>query len=225
MDRSGPPQPIECSRGGEPHPVPTTGGWPCKGHRSRDGRCCANSAMQGQEVCHAHGGRAPQNRRAAGRRLAEDGARRTLAEVGVDPIGDPVEALADLAAQAVALKDHFAARVAELDEYRYRSDMGTEQLRAELELYERAMDRAERFLGNLVKHGFDERRVQVAESQLDLMVGVLRGALDGLLGLVTRLVGERDAELAAAVEASWREAEPGIVRGELERAKGPEGGS
>lgn len=43
----------------------------CHGHRSADGQPCRNFAMRGTVVCHAHGGRAPQVRRAARFRLAE----------------------------------------------------------------------------------------------------------------------------------------------------------
>lgn len=44
---------------------------PCQAHRSRDGHPCRNFAVKGATVCHAHGGLAPQTRRAARYRLAE----------------------------------------------------------------------------------------------------------------------------------------------------------
>jgi hypothetical protein len=43
----------------------------CTARRSSDGQPCRNYAMHGQLVCHAHGGRAPQARRAAAYRLAQ----------------------------------------------------------------------------------------------------------------------------------------------------------
>jgi hypothetical protein len=43
---------------------------PCSARRS-NGNPCKNYAMLGGKVCHAHGGRAPQTRDAAQRRLAE----------------------------------------------------------------------------------------------------------------------------------------------------------
>jgi hypothetical protein len=42
----------------------------CTANRSGDGQPCGNFAMKGCWVCHAHGGRAPQTRRAAQCRLA-----------------------------------------------------------------------------------------------------------------------------------------------------------
>ncbi len=47
----------------------------CRAHRSTDGGACRNYAMRGQLVCHAHGGRTRQARRAGQLRLlaaAED---------------------------------------------------------------------------------------------------------------------------------------------------------
>lgn len=52
---------------------------PCSARRS-NGLPCANFAMHGGRVCHAHGGRAPQVKAAAVRRLTEADVRRLFAE-------------------------------------------------------------------------------------------------------------------------------------------------
>lgn len=49
----------------------------CHGHRS-DGSPCKRWAIRGGFVCPSHGGRAPQVRRAAGRRLTEVALYRTF---------------------------------------------------------------------------------------------------------------------------------------------------
>ncbi len=59
--------------------------------------------MRGTTVCHAHGGRAPQTRRAADRRLAESEARAVVLAHDLEPVTDPFTALAALAAEVVAV--------------------------------------------------------------------------------------------------------------------------
>lgn len=185
--------PIDCATCGSTHPRG------CVGHVDEEGsplRPCSNWPMRGGTVCHAHGGRAPQVRRAAERRLAEHAARASLADVVVDPIDNPLDKLAELAAEAWALKGHFADVVAQLrDQYRFTDDKGAEHLDARVVLLERAMDRCQKFLADWVRLGFEERKARLDDARAQLV----RVAIAGVLG-----------ELGLAVEA------PG-VRGALER--------
>jgi hypothetical protein len=70
--------------------------------------------IRGGTVCWRHGGNAPQVRRAATRRLAEAAVRRTLDEVEVSEIEDPVSTFAVLTSEALALKELLSERVASL---------------------------------------------------------------------------------------------------------------
>jgi hypothetical protein len=65
---------------------------PCRARRSRDGGRCQNWAMRGSAVCHAHGGRAGQVRRAAEQRLIDAAtealAARACRRLGIWPRAD-----------------------------------------------------------------------------------------------------------------------------------------
>lgn len=88
----------------------------CGARSSRTGEPCRAWAVVGATVCVAHGGAAPQVRRAAARRLASEQVARKLAEVEVTPIGDPLEELERLAGEAIALKNFLASRVAAIEQ-------------------------------------------------------------------------------------------------------------
>lgn len=107
---------------------------------------------------------------------SEKAARNFLAKEGYGKVDDPVEALAELGGEAIAMKNFFRAQIEEL---RYKAQTG-EQLRAEVSLYERAMDRTAKILEMLAKLGISERRTQIAESQAVLLAEVIRNVLDSL---------------------------------------------
>lgn len=144
------------------------------------GARCAKAAILGGSVCRSHGGAAPQVKAQAARRLAEAGAARSLklADVEVTPIEDPLSKLADVAAMAVAWMDHIAPKLDELHSWSATTEGGTEQVRALVALFERSMDRSQRFLADWVRLGFDERMVAMNERQASLVAEVLRAVLD-----------------------------------------------
>lgn len=157
----------------------------CTATSPRNGRQCLAYAVTGATVCSAHGGLAPQVREAGRRRWREhvalERAAESLARQGVQPIGDPLEEYARLAAEALALKDWAGAHVAELQQRLTVVDrQGAEQLRAVIGLLERAMDRSGKFLAEYVRLGIDERRVALSERQGELVALVLTRVLVAL---------------------------------------------
>ena len=151
---------------------------PLCGAKCRDGHTCTNSPMHGSARCYMHGGASPQARLAAKRRLAQAAATKAIHRNGIAPVGDPIEGLRSLAAEAVQLKDYWAERLAALEEIRYTGQMGQEQLRSEAALFERSLDRAQKFLHDLAKLNLDERSVRLDEVRVAIFAGVVARALE-----------------------------------------------
>lgn len=159
----------------------------CSGHTSK-GKPCGRPPIHGGNVCPSHGGAAPQVRAKAEERVAEEklgkAMRRELARLEVNPVDDPLTVLSTLAGQALAFKDALAERVNTLQSIRYEDARGSEQLRSEVALFERAMDRCERFCSGMAKLNIDERRARVEEKQIELVKHALASALADMgLGL------------------------------------------
>lgn len=145
----------------------------CAATSTRSGEQCRASAVHGATVCAAHGGRAPQVKAAAKRRLANAKALQFLHEQGVPQIDNPLQAFHDLVEESVALKQFFAAQMAQLSELTSTDDQAKEQAKAMVELYERALDRAAKFLTDWVRLDMDNRwlkaNVRLTEERAKLM--------------------------------------------------------
>lgn len=152
----------------------------CWGRSKKTGSQCGAMALDGQNVCRHHGGNAPQSLRAGERRVAEaeldTEVRKQLARLDVAPVDNPLTALAELAGQVVAFKDALAGHVNALSEIRYQAGSG-EQIRAEIVLYERALDRCSSVLSNMGRLNIDERLAKVSEKQAERLIS----AIDALL--------------------------------------------
>jgi hypothetical protein len=73
------------------------------------------------------------------------------------PVEDPLLALQKLAGRALAVEETIGRIVNDLTSIRYGSEHGGEQLRAEVAVLERAMDRVGRLLVDMAKLNIDER--------------------------------------------------------------------
>lgn len=152
-----------------PAPLPTR----CVAKTKR-GTDCRNPPVPGATVCKFHGGYAPQVRAKAARRLAADRVRRSLADIEIREVDNPLFELRALTGEVIAWKDALASHVAALeDTYRFTSDEGAEHLDARVALYERGLDRAGRFLEMWARLGIDamlaEMQVRVTEGQVAAM--------------------------------------------------------
>jgi hypothetical protein len=131
----------------------------------------------GYGPCKLHGGCTPTVSRGAERERIDQEARRAL-EGFTDfaPVLDPVERLQLLAGRAEAWMTALEVKVAELTSLRY-STKTAEQIRGEIQLYERAMAATEKVLVDLARLGLDERSVRLQEAQVTLVAGALTQAL------------------------------------------------
>ena len=128
----------------------------CSAHK-KDGTPCNRWPRDEEPVCRLHGGETPQVKRTGEARraakAAEADARAALGFTLDGKVEDPLGAMEGLAAMAIAMTNALASRVNALTHLRYDAGgPGTEQLRSEVALLERSMDRTARMLELVVKH-------------------------------------------------------------------------
>ena len=184
----------------------------CKATSKNSGQPCKRWAIPGGTVCATHGGNAPAVREAANRRVAaralQADAEAILAHEGVEPIEDPLDELGKLAASARALMAQLGKRVNALEEIEVFDEKSAPHIKVAVELYERAMDRTHRMLDSLIRHGYTERQVALAESEAMLVAGIIRRVLAGL-----GLTAEQQALGQKLLTQEFRELEEGAHRG------------
>lgn len=177
--------------------------------RQGDGGPCRKPAgwgtsHPGRGRCRLHGGSTrSQSKRAADEEI-EERARAVLARLDVAPVGNPLAELQKLAGQVLAFKDAIGRMVNELESIRYETEFG-EQLRAEVALFERAMDRCERVLVAMARLGIDERLAKIEEAKARIVIEAVEVALaelglDRRTQLAARPIIARELRLATEVQ-------------------------
>lgn len=84
---------------------------------------------------------------------------------------NPLEALLELAHEQVAWKQVCLAKLAKLqeDEWRWDGDRAGEQIRSEIGMYERAIERATNTLVKISRLGIEAKLAQIAERQVAIV--------------------------------------------------------
>jgi len=150
---------------------------------NRGGQPCGQPPVPGALVCHYHGGAAGQVKRRAAERVAVakartilDGHRVTPVTIldghRVTPVTDPLTALMEVAGEVVAFKVYLSERAGEL-----ASSADSDEERATLGAYERALDRCGRILVDMAKLNLDERITRLAEGQAQMLGAVVLSVL------------------------------------------------
>lgn len=155
----------------------------CGGKKRQGEGTCTRPAGWGTDhvgigYCKLHGGSTGTHATQAVRRRAEEDARAVLAELDIREVSDPLAALLKLAGQVLAWQEATATLVNGLEDgVRYEGATGAEQLRAEVALYERAMDRALTVLAAIARLNIEERLARVTERQADAVIDAIDAAL------------------------------------------------
>lgn len=150
------------------------------GHRTRP---CKLWAMKGLTVCWRHGGANRMTRAAGERRVAEDKIEkkaRKLADLfDVQPVGNPLEALAQHVGEEIQFKDILGNLVREIrvEDIRFTDARGAEQLRSEIVVFERALGRVGDRLVAYAKLGIDERLVKIEEGKAAMVMDAVNAVI------------------------------------------------
>lgn len=159
----------------------------CGHPRVTDGKPCRRRPVTGGVVCPVHGGEVGATKRAAAdrRNRAEVQRRmeRQLLKEGYPTIDSAIDELEKIAAEAIVFKNICQQRINELlernEKFGYEGRAG-EQLRSEVAVYERALDRCNKVLVDHVRLGIAERKQKLDEQQAVLLVGVIKAILNQL---------------------------------------------
>lgn len=156
------------------------GRW-CNANRRQAPGLCRKPAGWGTDhvgfgFCRNHGGSTRTHRVAA----VTEQAQQQLARLDVAPVADPLTALAEIAGQVIGFKDVLAARVNALSAIRFEDVKGAEQLRSEVALFERSLDRCEKFLTSMARLNIDERLAAIEQQKVDMIVAAISGAISDI---------------------------------------------
>lgn len=147
------------------------------GHRTRP---CKLWAMKGLTVCYRHGGSNKTTRAAGERRMAEDKveqkARKLATLYSVEPVDNPLTALAQVAGEAMLFKQILQGMVSDLESISSKG-MNGEQVRPQVTVYERALDRVGSMLEKIARLNIDERLAAINEKQAETIVAAIDAAL------------------------------------------------
>jgi hypothetical protein len=168
--------------------------------RQTDGRCRKTAGWGtnhvGEGPCRLHGGSTRSVSKGANLRLVEREARDLFGKIAPEsvPVDNPLAAYAELAGRVLAWLQLMDSLLDGLRSVGYASETAGEQTRAVVQLYERAMDRANTVLGSYARLRIDDRLATITERQADMVVRALdaviaHAGLTGPAAIEARKVG------------------------------------
>lgn len=191
--------PYQCPTCGQTH----RGG--CHAHKkpARGGGPCHAVAQPGFTVCRHHGAGSPVVKAAAERRVAEAEATRWMLEhikdaAPLQSLGDVYDELLAVAGVARTMRLVMQDRVSTLQTTGYEGHTG-EQVKADVVLLERALDRSAKVTDLIARLNIDERKQRLTERDGALVATAIRGILEDL-----QLTSEQQARVPVVVAARLR---------------------
>lgn len=153
--------PMPSASNSEPHAAPVS----C-GAKTRSGKPCRQRPIRGGTRCRMHGGATPRALAKANRRVIEARIQGELAKREIEPITDPVAAYADLVGETWAFKELAREKITELRAWTTTNVItGTDEAAAILQVYERALDRAQRSLADMLRIGLTAEQLRQARER------------------------------------------------------------
>lgn len=210
--------PMACPRCGTPHDPHR-----CDGHAKSTGKQCSAWPIKGGRVCIKHGGKAPQVRASADRRLQVARAAEAVATFGLRREIDPRDALLEEVyrtagavdwlhqqVQALAAEDVVWGKTEEVDKQAGEFPGVDTRRAAEVNLWVQLWQRERAHLVRVSKEaigaGLEERRVRLAEQQGAMLAGVIKAILGDL-----DLSPEQQAKVATVVPMRLRAISGGVA--------------
>lgn len=133
----------------------------------------------GHGSCWQHGGNAPASVVAAHRERLEHQTRVLFGQVAgeVQPVTNPLAMYAEFAGRVVEWMRTMDSLLDDLQSPRFTDDRGVEQIRGEVQLFERSMDRCNTVLASYARLNIDDRLAQIEKRKLDLIADALMQVL------------------------------------------------
>jgi hypothetical protein len=150
----------------------------CSAKSKQTGERCKQRPIPGGTVCRFHGGAAPQVEAAADALVAE----LWPGLAGMEPVKDPVDLLARTAGAIEHMAEVMGGRVNEL-QGKVAGGRDLTQLRAEVVLLDRLLDKLLKAGDGMARLGIAERHVELEQQRVVLVTAAFRAAV-GVLQLV-----------------------------------------
>jgi hypothetical protein len=177
------------------------------GQPTRDGDPCKLPPIKGALVCQIHGGQLPPVKKAAAVALTEERVRREISTMRDVPqmtgVHDIYTELLEVASACRQWRKLLQDRVSYLNNLGYSSLESGEQVRADVLLFERALERSAKVGESLARLNLDERKAALDErmaAQLGLCIQMILSDLnltEEQRAIAARVAPQRVRELTA----------------------------